>query len=59
MWFFETGVTHLLDKKYQNKYWVGITETWYTLFYLAIKDYSSVFAILGAPHWDTRILLWE
>ena len=27
--------------------------------YLAIKDYSSVYAILGAPHWDTRILLWE
>ena len=31
MWFFETNVTHLLDKKYQNKYWIGITKTWYTL----------------------------
>jgi len=30
MWFFETGVTHLLGRKCQNKCWVGITETWYT-----------------------------
>ena len=30
MWFFEICVTHLLGRKYQNRYWVGITETWYT-----------------------------
>ena len=30
MWFFETGVTYLLSRKYQNRCWVGITETWYT-----------------------------
>ena len=30
MWFFETSVTHLLGKKYKNRYWVGNTETWYT-----------------------------
>ena len=33
MWFFETGVTYLLDRKYQNRYWVGIIETWYTFSY--------------------------
>ena len=30
MWFFETVVTYLLGRKYQNRCWVGITETWYT-----------------------------
>ena len=30
MWFFETGVTYSLGRKYQNRYWVGITETYYT-----------------------------
>ena len=30
MWFFETGVTHLLGRKYQNRCWVGITKIWYT-----------------------------
>ena len=30
MWFFEIGITHLLGKKYQNRYWGGSFKIWYT-----------------------------
>ena len=30
MWFFEIDITNLLDRKYQNRYGVGIIEIWYT-----------------------------
>ena len=33
MWFFETSVTHLLDRNYQNRCWVDITGIWYTFSY--------------------------
>ena len=37
MLFFETGVTHLLGRKYQNRCCVGITEIWYTFsFYVCV-----------------------
>ena len=38
MWFFETGVTHLLGRKYQNRCWVGITETCYTFSLLRFAE---------------------
>ena len=31
MWFFEIDITNLLDRKYQNRFEVGIIKTWYTL----------------------------
>ena len=38
---FETCVTHLLGRKYQNKYWVGITEIWYTFSFFRITAGQS------------------
>ena len=43
IWFFEIGVTHLLSRKYQNRCWIGITETWYTFSTLATMSFPLYF----------------
>jgi len=50
MWFFETGVTHLLGRKYQNRCWVGITATWYTfsIFTLGLNFRTFIKALFGS-----------
>ena len=57
MWFFETGVTHLLDKKYQNRGWVGITETWYI--FSLYRGGVWLLMVIYVSHWHRLLFEWD
>ena len=54
MWFFETSVTHLLSRKYQNRCWVGITEIWYTFSLTTTLESFSETSSHNVPIFSTQ-----